>query len=74
MKMIRMEILKCNSSRYLVKISVEGVGYHMNMVKTATCDPDMVVDFIRKHVPDAGLESNAGAELSLVLPNESSDR
>ena len=46
----------------------------MNMVKTATCDPDMVVDFIRKHVPDAGLESNAGAELSLVLPNESSDR
>ena len=51
-----------------------GVGYHMNMVKTPQCNVRAVTSLIEKYVPDAGLESDAGAELSFVLPHESSGR
>ena len=46
----------------------------MNMVKTSRCNVTAVTTLIKKYVPDAGLESNAGAELSFVLPHESSNR
>ena len=46
----------------------------MNMVKTSRCNVTSVTSLIKKYVPDAGLESNAGAELSYVLPHESSYR
>jgi len=37
-----------------------GVGYHMVMVKTPTCDPKEVTDVINGLVPTAKLESNVG--------------
>ena len=46
----------------------------MNMVKTRGCDVAAVTTLVKEYVPDAGLESNAGAELSFVLPHESSHR
>ena len=53
---------------------LSGVGYHMNMVKKDSCDSRKVDELVKKYVPDAGLESDAGAELSFVLPHESSNR
>ena len=49
-----------------------GVGYHMIMVKDFGCDVSRVTDVVTSYVPDAVLESSMAAELSYVLPRESS--
>ena len=65
--------LVCSGSSLFLKKRY-GVGYHMNMVKTERCDSNAVASLIQHHVPPATLESNAGAELSFVLPDEFSNR
>ena len=44
----------------------------MIMVKDTGCDVAHVSDVVTSYVPDAQLESNMAAELSFVLPRESS--
>ncbi len=44
----------------------------MVCVKEPQCDVSQVTQLVTSLVPNAGLESNIGAELSYVLPNESS--
>ncbi|XP_022089306.1 ATP-binding cassette sub-family A member 3-like [Acanthaster planci] len=48
-----------------------GVGYHMTIAKTPTCDVARVSALISKHVPGMQEESNVGSELSYILPEES---
>lgn len=43
----------------------------MTMVKEPHCNVENLVSTVRKYVPDARVESNISAELSLVLPHES---
>ncbi|XP_033630935.1 ATP-binding cassette sub-family A member 3-like [Asterias rubens] len=50
-----------------------GVGYHMVMVKSPQCNVNQVADLIHSYIPTASMESNVGAELSFILPNEASD-
>ena len=42
-----------------------GVGYHLVMVKEASCDVDAVTNFIVQYVPDAKLESNVRSEVTV---------
>ena len=49
-----------------------GVGYHMVMVKQPECRVNEIHRLVSKHVPDAKLESDVSAELSFILPHESS--
>ena len=49
-----------------------GIGYHMSIVKNSNCNPETVSKLILSHVPEAKLESSAGAELSYILPRERS--
>lgn len=51
-----------------------GAGYHMTLVKEAQCDPEAITRLVWQHVPSATLESSAGAELSFILPKESTHR
>ncbi|XP_066910613.1 phospholipid-transporting ATPase ABCA3-like [Clytia hemisphaerica] len=51
-----------------------GVGYHMVMVKTPTCDVERVEKLIYHHIPTAELESDIGLELSFILPSEYSNK
>ena len=44
----------------------------MVMVKSASCITGQVTQIVTEYVPDAKLESNISAELSYVLPSESS--
>lgn len=53
---------------------VPGAGYHMTLVKEPHCNPEGISRLVRHHVPNATLESSAGAELSFVLPKESTHR
>jgi hypothetical protein len=45
-----------------------GVGYSLTMLVTPSSHPDDVLAFVREHVPQAKVQSNIGAELSILLP------
>ena len=49
-----------------------GVGYHMTMVKGPHCDSQAVTDLVERMVTGAQQEMDVGAELSFILPSQSS--
>lgn len=51
-----------------------GAGYHMVIVKDALCNVSEITRLVHMYVPNATLESSAGAELSYILPKESTNR
>ena len=64
---MKREKLAYNNNKLIV-----GVGYHMTMVKEPHCNVERLIKTVRSYVPEAKVESNISAELSIVLPNESS--
>ncbi|XP_036594650.1 ATP-binding cassette sub-family A member 3-like [Trichosurus vulpecula] len=66
------ELQCCGSSLFLKH--KYGAGYHMVIVKGPTCNTEEISRLIFHHVPTATVESNVGAELSFILPKESSDK
>nr|XP_006815639.1 PREDICTED: ATP-binding cassette sub-family A member 1-like [Saccoglossus kowalevskii] len=48
-----------------------GIGYHLTLVKTPSCIIDAVSSRIRMYVPQAEMSAESGAELSYILPRES---
>ena len=46
----------------------------MTIVKQQHCDVERLIVTVKNYVPEARVESNISAELSLVLPNESSHK
>lgn len=46
----------------------------MTLVKEPHCNPESISRLIYHHIPNASLESSAGAELSFILPKESTHR
>ncbi|XP_053328151.1 phospholipid-transporting ATPase ABCA3 [Spea bombifrons] len=65
--------LQCCGSSLFLK-SKYGAGYHMVMVKEPHCQVEEITELVTSYVPNATLESNAGAELSYILPKESTHR
>uniref|UniRef100_A0A8C5R778 ATP binding cassette subfamily A member 3 n=1 Tax=Leptobrachium leishanense TaxID=445787 RepID=A0A8C5R778_9ANUR len=65
--------LQCCGSSLFLKCKY-GAGYHMVMVKEPHCQVEEVTELITSYVPNATLEGNAGAELSYVLPKESTHK
>lgn len=63
---------KKNQTFALFSVSASGVGYHMNIVKSESCQVSKISSLIKSYVPNAELESNISAELAFVLPSESS--
>uniref|UniRef100_A0ABM5F152 Phospholipid-transporting ATPase ABCA3 n=1 Tax=Pogona vitticeps TaxID=103695 RepID=A0ABM5F152_9SAUR len=70
--MAKGELQCCGSSLFLKH--KYGAGYHMVMVKEPCCNIGDISRLIHHYVPKATLESNAGAELSFILPKESTHR
>nr|XP_006979007.1 phospholipid-transporting ATPase ABCA3 [Peromyscus maniculatus bairdii]XP_015853164.1 phospholipid-transporting ATPase ABCA3 [Peromyscus maniculatus bairdii] len=66
------ELQCCGSSLFLKQ--KYGAGYHMTLVKEPHCNPEGISQLVHHHVPNAMLESHAGAELSFILPKESTHR
>lgn len=46
----------------------------MTLVKEPHCNPESISRLVYHHIPNASLESSAGAELSFILPKESTHR
>ncbi|KAG8506409.1 ATP-binding cassette sub-family A member 3 [Galemys pyrenaicus] len=65
--------LQCCGSPLFLKQKY-GAGYHMTLVKEPHCSPEAISQLVSHHVPNATLESSAGAELSYTLPKESTHR
>lgn len=65
--------LQCCGSPLFLK-NKYGAGYHMVIVKDAFCNVSEISRLVHMYVPDATLESSAGAELSYILPKESTSR
>ncbi|KAI1884433.1 hypothetical protein AGOR_G00226350 [Albula goreensis] len=65
--------LQCCGSPLFLK-SKYGAGYHMVIVKDALCNVSEITRLVHMYVPNATLESSAGAELSYILPKESTSR
>uniref|UniRef100_A0A8C9ZR47 ATP binding cassette subfamily A member 3 n=1 Tax=Sander lucioperca TaxID=283035 RepID=A0A8C9ZR47_SANLU len=65
--------LQCIGSPLFLK-SKYGAGYHMVIVKDALCNVSEITRLVHMYVPNATLESSAGAELSYILPKESTSR
>uniref|UniRef100_A0A2I3SKW0 ATP binding cassette subfamily A member 3 n=1 Tax=Pan troglodytes TaxID=9598 RepID=A0A2I3SKW0_PANTR len=70
--MAKGELQCCGSSLFLKQ--KYGAGYHMTLVKEPHCNPEDISQLVHHHVPNATLESSAGAELSFILPRESTHR
>ncbi|XP_030704320.1 phospholipid-transporting ATPase ABCA3 isoform X2 [Globicephala melas] len=70
--MAKGELQCCGSSLFLKQ--KYGAGYHMTLVKEPHCNPEGISRLVHHHVPNATLESSAGAELSFILPKESTHR
>uniref|UniRef100_A0AAR2JEC1 ABC transporter domain-containing protein n=1 Tax=Pygocentrus nattereri TaxID=42514 RepID=A0AAR2JEC1_PYGNA len=66
------ELQCCGSSLFLK--NKYGAGYHMVIVKDALCNVSEITRLVQMYVPNATLESSAGAELSYILPKESTSR
>ncbi|CAL8304084.1 unnamed protein product [Merluccius merluccius] len=65
--------LQCCGSPLFLK-NKYGAGYHMVIVKDHLCNVSEITRLVHMYVPDATLESSAGAELSYILPKESTSR
>ncbi|KAF7471223.1 Hypothetical predicted protein [Marmota monax] len=70
--MAKGELQCCGSSLFLKQ--KYGAGYHMTLVKEPHCNPEGISQLVHHHVPNATLESSVGAELSFILPKESTHR
>ncbi|CAK6444803.1 unnamed protein product [Pipistrellus nathusii] len=70
--MAKGELQCCGSSLFLKQ--KYGAGYHMTLVKEPHCNPEAVSRLVYHHIPNASLESSAGAELSFILPKECTHR
>ncbi|ESO83918.1 hypothetical protein LOTGIDRAFT_229502 [Lottia gigantea] len=64
-------VIKCCGSSLFLKKKY-GAGYHMVVVKQAKCNVSKLTEVVKRFVPTATIESNVGAELSYILPQESS--
>ncbi|XP_032896611.1 ATP-binding cassette sub-family A member 3 [Amblyraja radiata] len=65
--------LQCCGSPLFLK-SIYGAGYHMVIVKEPYCNVDTITSLVKSFVPGATQQTNVGAELSYILPNESTHR
>ncbi|XP_061740845.1 phospholipid-transporting ATPase ABCA3 [Nerophis ophidion] len=65
--------LQCCGSPLFLK-NKYGAGYHMVIVKEALCNVAEITRLVHLYVPNATMESSAGAELSYILPKESTNR
>nr|CAB3219611.1 ATP-binding cassette sub-family A member 3-like [Phallusia mammillata] len=59
--------LRCAGSSVFLKGKF-GVGYHVVLTKSNNCDISKLNDFFKHHVPECFLERTAGAEVSFLLP------
>ncbi|XP_066442093.1 ATP-binding cassette sub-family A member 9-like [Eleutherodactylus coqui] len=59
--------LKCMGSSLFLKRKW-GIGYHLRMVVTPSCDPEVITSLIQQHVSNAKLSVKSEHEMTFTLP------
>lgn len=59
--------VRCEGSPIFLK-NKYGVGYELVAIKTETGDSDAIIEIVKRHVPEAEVRTNVGAEVSFQLP------
>ncbi|KAL3284218.1 hypothetical protein HHI36_018381 [Cryptolaemus montrouzieri] len=59
--------LQCAGSSFFLKKKY-GTGYHLIIDQMPSCNPNNITNVIRKYIPQTEVESNAGTELTYLLP------
>ncbi|KAL9700792.1 hypothetical protein quinque_004233 [Culex quinquefasciatus] len=62
-------VLKAVGSPFFLKKSF-GSGYRLICVKGSNCDKHLVLDLLRKYIPDVRIDTDIGSELSFVLKED----
>uniref|UniRef100_A0A8C7AJQ6 ABC transporter domain-containing protein n=1 Tax=Neovison vison TaxID=452646 RepID=A0A8C7AJQ6_NEOVI len=70
--MVKGTLQCCGSSVFLKQIY--GAGYRIVMEKESHCDVEKISEIIHSHIPEATVENFTGAELSVILPKEYTQR
>ncbi|XP_044745815.1 phospholipid-transporting ATPase ABCA3-like [Coccinella septempunctata] len=66
-------VLQCCGTSFFLKKKF-GAGYHLVIDQTSTCNPNNITNVIRKYIPNIEIESNAGTELTYLLPENYSPK
>lgn len=64
--------LKCMGSSLFLKRKW-GIGYHLRMLVSPLCDPEVIMSQIQQHVSGAKLSAKSEQELTFTLPFENMD-
>jgi ATP-binding cassette subfamily A (ABC1) protein 3 len=65
--------IRCVGTSHFLKERY-GVGYHFTIVKNEHCKPQLVTQYVKKHIPSAKLHSDVGHELSYILPGDQTSK
>ncbi|KAK9882108.1 hypothetical protein WA026_018950 [Henosepilachna vigintioctopunctata] len=65
--------LKCCGSSFFLKKKY-GTGYHLIIEQLPNCKPQNITSLLSKYIPHIKIESNAGTELTYLLPEEYSTK
>ncbi|XP_044750000.1 phospholipid-transporting ATPase ABCA1-like isoform X2 [Coccinella septempunctata] len=61
--------LKCCGSSFFLKKKY-GAGYHLVIDQLPNCQPNAITRLLAEHIPAVHIESNAGTELTYLLPEK----
>ncbi|XP_045462666.1 phospholipid-transporting ATPase ABCA1-like [Harmonia axyridis] len=61
--------LKCCGSSFFLKKKY-GAGYHLVIDQLPSCKPNNITRLLAEYIPDIYIESNAGTELTYLLPEK----
>ncbi|XP_041434155.1 ABC-type organic anion transporter ABCA8 isoform X2 [Xenopus laevis] len=64
--------LKCVGSSLFLKRKW-GIGYHLRMQVSSSCDVELITSIIKQHIPNAKLAAQNEEELTYTLPFENMD-
>ncbi|XP_055264697.1 ATP-binding cassette sub-family A member 6 isoform X5 [Moschus berezovskii] len=65
--------LKCAGSSVFLKRRW-GLGYHLSLYRSETCDPGKITSLINHHIPDAKLKMESKEKLVYTLPAERTNK
>ncbi|XP_056407478.1 ABC-type organic anion transporter ABCA8-like isoform X2 [Hyla sarda] len=64
--------LKCMGSSLFLKRKW-GIGYHLRMLVSPSCDPKVIMSLVQQHVPSAKLSAKREQEMTFTLPFQNMD-
>ncbi|XP_045462802.1 phospholipid-transporting ATPase ABCA1-like isoform X2 [Harmonia axyridis] len=66
-------VIECCGTSFFLKKKF-GAGYHLIIDQMPNCNPNHITNILRKYIPNIEIETNAGTELTYLLPENYSSK